>query len=280
MILGILERNYHSGECSSTHTPPNRRTNIIVGWVSQPCPHSRLLTEWQGWKGLCFMRFFVFLVMLHASLFVENCWLLRKKLMDKMLRQPCWVGWFWGFQRVCVFFIERRSSTTWKILVTAEPQGKGGGGSKKKIERLGGMVWKHETCKLAHDQGWWVVGANFPHVNSVRRSIGSIMWQMALMAKNLAGFPMTQRHQRKWRTFTSNIWTMTRWDWFHGFMVNGPVASHDARMQARTSIPYPSLMEREWLFNHLADECMQYWYKSIPDWRNLAPVWRVRFLQL
>ena len=61
---------------------------------------------------------------------------------------------------MCVFFIERRSSTTWKILVTAEPQGKGGGGgSKKKIESLGGMVWKHETCKLAHDQGWWVVGA-------------------------------------------------------------------------------------------------------------------------
>lgn len=117
---------------------------------------------------------------------------------------------------MCVFCLERRSSTTWKILVTAEPQGKGGGGSKKKIESLGGMVWKHETCKLAHDQGWWVVGANVPLVNSVRRSIGSIMWQMALMAKNLAGFPMTQRHQRKWRTFTSNIWTMTRWDWFHG----------------------------------------------------------------
>ena len=102
MILGILERNYHSGECSRTGTPPNRRTNIIVGWVSQPCPHSWLLTAWKGWKGLCFMRFFVFLVMLHASLFVENCWLLRKNLWTR-----CWdnhVEWGdFGASRGCVF---------------------------------------------------------------------------------------------------------------------------------------------------------------------------------
>ena len=229
------------------------------------------------------MRFFC--VFGDASCF-PFCWKLlvaEKKLMDKMLRQPCWVGWFWGFQRVCVFFIERRSSTTWKILVTAEPQGKGGGGSKKKIESLGGMVWKHETCKLAHDQGWWVVGA--------RLGIFFETFRLSILSGGPLG--VSCGRWRWWqKTWLVSLWprairgsgeplpaTFGQWQGGTGFMVGGQVASHDART-AITSIPYPSLMEREWLFNHLADECMQYWYKSIPNWRNVAPVWRVRFLQL